>query len=123
MQRIYQPDAWVVLRLVVRYGSSAPSNELRVLAGWRGGFLTADCWRMNSGIDGVAFVDGSYLITSKSGSVYRCGLDDYGVSPIMVDGLHTIQSQPQVLSADIVDDRDWADPGAVQVALGETSFS
>lgn len=54
----------------------------RVLAGWSGGYLNGDSWRMNSGIVSCqAFSDFAdyFVFEGSSGSAYRCSKDTYGL--------------------------------------------
>ena len=62
------PDSWVIIKVT---GIEA-KVFYKVLAGWSGGYLDGDSWRMNSGIDKVED-DGEYWnFIGQSGSVYRC---------------------------------------------------
>ena len=66
---MYKPDRWVVLKLPAGY---------KVLAGWSGGYLDGDSWRLNSGITAVE-QDGDYwLFHGYSSSAYKCHKDGYG---------------------------------------------
>ena len=47
---MYTPDNWVVLKLKPGKGAHP---IYKVLAGWSGGYLDGDSWRMNSGISKV----------------------------------------------------------------------
>ena len=40
------PDSWVVLKITAETGVI-----YKVLAGWSGGYLDGDSWRLNSGIN------------------------------------------------------------------------
>jgi len=64
----YNPDSWVLIKV-----SGVEENPFyKVLAGWSGGYLDGDSWRMNSGIDKIED-DGDYWnFVGASGSVYRC---------------------------------------------------
>lgn len=63
------PDNWIIIEI------SPPDEETfyKILAGWSGGYLDGDRWRMNSGIDRVEEGDDYYDFIGASGSVYRCG--------------------------------------------------
>ena len=63
----YNPDCWVILKITTK-------DDLlyKVLAGWYGGFLNGNSWRMNSGITEVEFDDPMYSFHGESGSVYHC---------------------------------------------------
>ena len=63
----YTPDNWVVLKI-----DNDDKILYKVLAGWSGGYLHGDAWRINSGVSDVT-EDGDYLLFhGYSGSVYRC---------------------------------------------------
>ena len=67
----YKPDNWVIIKM------NGDDPHYRVLAGWSGGYLDGDVWRINSGITGHEF-DGDYwYFKGSSGSVYKCYLDSY----------------------------------------------
>ena len=71
----YHPDNWVVLKITVE-----DTPLYKVLAGWSGGYLDGDSWRMNSGITEVT-EDGNYLLFhGYSGSTYRCHKHTYGLT-------------------------------------------
>lgn len=66
----YNPDNWVIIEFPDHY---------KVLAGWSGGYLDGDSWRMNSGITHHTF-DGDYWhFYGSSGSCYKCYADSYGL--------------------------------------------
>lgn len=75
----YIPDNWVVLKIKTDQPSS---HFYKVLAGWSGGYLDGDSWRINSGIAKVdrenkysPYID----FYGYSGSVYRCHKETYGL--------------------------------------------
>ena len=59
----YTPDRWVVLKIGTMY---------KVLAGWSGGYLDGDYWRLNSGITKVEQEGDYWLFHGNSGSIYKC---------------------------------------------------
>jgi len=65
----YYPDNWVVLKL--KQGK-LDSGFYKVLAGWSGGYLDGDSWRMNSGITSVVEENKSFEFYGESGSCYVC---------------------------------------------------
>lgn len=67
---IYTPDNWIIVKLPQCY---------KVLAGWSGGYLDADKWRLNSGITSCHNVGDYYVFTGHSGSLYHCHKDSYGL--------------------------------------------
>ena len=61
------PDNWIILKIEVQ-----EETYYKVLAGWSGGYLDGDSWKLNSGIVEVKETDDYYDIIGHSGSVYRC---------------------------------------------------
>lgn len=61
------PDRWVVIKI-----TNDTETIYKVLAGWSGGYLGSDSWRLNSGIVGVEYTDTSYIFYGHSGSKYEC---------------------------------------------------
>lgn len=68
----YTPDNWVVLK--INYDGMI---TYRVLAGWSGGYLDGDSWRMNSGVTEVKEEGDYYEFYGSSGSCYRCHKKGY----------------------------------------------
>lgn len=64
------PDRWVILKI--------SDGVYKVLAGWYGGYLHGDSWRLNSGIVKVEEDGDYYLFHGKSGSTYKCHKDAKG---------------------------------------------
>lgn len=71
MQRIYVPDGWVLMKV------GGPSPHYRVFAGWYGGYLSGDRWKINSGITNVTEDEDYYFFEGSSGSVYQCHKQAY----------------------------------------------
>jgi hypothetical protein len=69
----YFPDNWVVVFL------NGDDPHHRILAGWSGGYLHGDSWRMNSGIVRVERDGDCYRFYGSSGSCYVCHEDFYGL--------------------------------------------
>ena len=67
MTNKYKPDNWVIIEITVD-----DETYYKVLAGWSGGYLDGDSWRMNSGIVSVEEDDEYYYFKGFSGSVYKC---------------------------------------------------
>lgn len=64
----YTPDAWVLIEL------KDPDTGLpfrKVLAGWIGGYLHSDSWRLSSGVTKIEQRDWGYAIHNESGSIYH----------------------------------------------------
>ena len=71
---MHTPDSWVVLKI-----TTETEVIYKVLAGWSGGYLTGDSWRLNSGIT-LAFVrEDSVDFYGNSGSLYVCQKGTYGL--------------------------------------------
>ena len=68
---MYNPDNWVVIKL------KGDDPHYRVLAGWSGGYLDGDAWRMNSGITKVEEDDNYYKFYGSSGSCYSYHKNTY----------------------------------------------
>jgi len=68
----YIPDSWVVLKIV-----NEDETLYKVLAGWSGGYLDGDSWRMNSGITKATIGGNHAVFEGASGSRYRCHRDGY----------------------------------------------
>ena len=75
----YTPDVWVVLEF------TTPTETFRkVFAGWYGGYTGSNSWQLNSGIAAVRRVDDWFEFDGYSGSVYRCHVNDYHMSGLML---------------------------------------
>ena len=66
----YKPSNWVVIKTVDTY---------KILAGWSGGYLTSDSWRINSGIMSIYDDQEYFYFTGFNGSVYKCHKSGYGL--------------------------------------------
>jgi hypothetical protein len=70
----YTPDRWVVLEFdydgdVIR----------KVFAGWYGGYLNGDSWKLSSGITNTREFDDRFEFENHSGSLYTCYKSAYGM--------------------------------------------
>ena len=70
-QQNYFPDNWVVIKI------KGDDPHYRVLAGWSGGYLDGDSWRMNSGVTKVTSEGNHFKFWGSSGSCYVCHKDSY----------------------------------------------
>jgi len=70
---MHTPDNWVIVHI------KGKDPHYRVLAGWVGGYLGADRWRLNSGITRVEDAGQYYNFYAASGSCYRCHKNYYGL--------------------------------------------
>ena len=116
----YSPDDWVILNVSFATRDRA-FTQLRVLGGWRGGYLSGDAWRINSGIQAVHADDVEYRFLGRSGSVYLCPRDGYRMSRIMASGLAELKRQPTVVDAEILEDRNWLELGLLEALLSRAA--
>ena len=94
----YQPHCWVVLKI------PEPNACYKVLAGWRGGYLDGDSWQINSGITQAVLVGDYWEFTGRSGSLYRCHVQGYGMQ-----GMYLIGLQEQCINkgAELMPYQNW----------------
>ena len=59
----YAPDAWVIVKV---------HDTHKVLAGFYGGYVHGDSWRLSSGITRIEETETHWLIHNVSGSIYCC---------------------------------------------------
>ena len=74
----YKPDRWVVLEV-----NNGKEIINKVFAGWYGGYLDGDSWKLNSGNVKEEEFDDRWEFTGYSGSVYVCYKNAYGMSAYM----------------------------------------
>lgn len=70
---MYTPDNWVVIKFDIE------EPYYRVLAGWSGGYLDSDNWRLNSGITKVEKDEDFFYFYGSTGSCYKCHKHFYGL--------------------------------------------
>ena len=88
----YYPHNWIVLKMKPGKGAYP---VYKVLAGWSGGYLDGDSWRMNSGISKVT-ENGEYLeFWGHSGSVYVCHKDSYRLTMANAGMYNKLKEQEQ----------------------------
>jgi hypothetical protein len=64
----YTPDSWTILEM--KHGNQI---TYKVFAGWSGGYLHGDSWKLSSGIKTAELDEGgTYLFDNFSGSLYVC---------------------------------------------------
>ena len=72
---LYTPDRWVIVRI------TTPEEKIyKVLAGWYGGYLNGDSWKINSGITKITRHEDHVDLDGYSGSTYRCYYNSEGFS-------------------------------------------
>ena len=64
----HNPDSWVIIKIT----GIEDKDFYKVLAGWSGGYLDGDSWRMNSGIVKIEDAGDYWRFIGASGSVYKC---------------------------------------------------
>jgi hypothetical protein len=64
----YIPDSWVIVKLP---NIDSDGHFYKVVAGWSGGYLWGNSWRVNSGVTSLEKDGEHYLAHGNSGSVYR----------------------------------------------------
>jgi hypothetical protein len=74
----YTPDRWVVLTI-----TRGNESINKVFAGWYGGYLDGDAWKISSGIIEVKEDSTRFTFENESGSVYLCHKKAYGLSGYM----------------------------------------
>ena len=84
------PDKWIILKI-----KGEKETFYRVLAGWSGGYLEGQSWKLNSGITKVSKDGDFYLFEGHSGSVYKCHKNAYGTNMISSEILNEILSNPK----------------------------
>ena len=99
----YTPDNWVVIKM------DGDAAHYRVLAGWSGGYLDGNSWKVNSGIVRVEIDGDYYRFYGLSGSCYSCHKESYC---IRMNNAH-IWARLQTIHGDKVEmmpeETDWLD--------------
>jgi len=72
------PDRWVVLEM-----NTGKELIRKVFAGWYGGYLDGDSWKLNSGNKSETEFDDRWEFDGYSGSKYICYKSAYGMSGYM----------------------------------------
>jgi hypothetical protein len=85
------PDSWVIVKIV---SGDNKDTTYKVLAGWSGGYLQGDSWKLNSGITSVEEDGDYYLFHGYSRSIYRCHKTAEGMSGMMHGILWQMQESP-----------------------------
>lgn len=89
MQNDYAPHYWVILKVT----DDTKAAHYRVLAGWCGGYVGVDTWRLNSGITHFEEDSEAYLFYGETGSCYRCVKGAYGLSRVTKPILRSFQAK------------------------------
>jgi hypothetical protein len=75
----WNPDRWVVIEMA-EFGVA---SSRKVLAGWTGGYLSGDSWRLSSQIVSEKEFADRWEFSGSSGSLYVCRKSLYGLSSLM----------------------------------------
>lgn len=87
----YAPDRWVILHIT----SDTEPPIRRVFAGWIGGYIHGDSWKLSSGIIQTDEFKDRYEFINHSGSKYICYKTCHGLSSYMASMLqHWISLTP-----------------------------
>lgn len=62
----YLPDGWKLIKI---------NDIFKVFASWKGGYLTGDHWKLNSGIKNIMQDEHFYYVYGWSGSIYALRKD------------------------------------------------
>lgn len=84
----YTPDQWLVVEFI-----NGDQTFRKILAGWWGGYLNGDSWRLSSAITEIVDQGDSYSIHNESGSVYTCYKNNYGLTGLTGGVLSNWQEQ------------------------------
>ena len=85
------PDMWVMLRI-----KNENETFYKILAGFRGGYLSGDSWRLNSGITKADVKDKAIDFHGYSGSIYTCNKDLYGTNMLMQGVIESLKKQADI---------------------------
>lgn len=94
--RNYTPDAWVVVEI-----THEQDVIHKVLAGFYGGYLGGDSWKLNSGIEKIVEHDEFYDVIGLSGSSYICYKNAERMSGIMCGIFSSFEKQMEELNGKI----------------------
>ena len=77
---MYNPDNWAVVKVEE---SEFGDSFYKIVAGWNGGYVGGDSWKLNSGVTEVTQDERYYYFHGASGSVYQCHKIAEGISSSM----------------------------------------
>lgn len=98
---MYQPDNWIIIKI------NGGDPHYRVLAGWSGGYLSGDSWRLNSGITHVEETEHTFDFYGSSGSCYSCHKRSYCLRANSVDAWRLLEEKHGDLVKQMPEDTDW----------------
>jgi len=83
-----RPDKWLIIKF---------KDSFRVFATWSGGYLSSDCWRINSGIKEVKEESNRWIFIGESGSEYSCSKNSYGTTAYGGSILNSLGDDVEIL--------------------------
>lgn len=95
----YYPDGWSIIKL--------NDNDYRVYAGFRGGYIESDKWRVNSGITRAGLTKEGYIVEGDSGTAYKLDLDLHDNFTMYLAG--TLQDICRVNNATVLSEEEAMD--------------
>lgn len=81
----YTPDVWKILEITYEDNTKVS----KILAGWYGGYIHGDSWKLSSGITKWSKNKQGYKATNKSGSIYLCNKNTERTSGLTFNMLNT----------------------------------
>ena len=99
---ISKPDNWVILKI----DGNKASPFYKVLAGWSGGYLDGNSWRMNSGIVRHELKDNYWYFYGQSGSCYQCHVDSYQLR-MNNTGIYNQLKEKHGDIVNMIEDNEW----------------
>ena len=104
----YCPDAWVLLK----FTSTEYGEIYKILAGWYGGYLNGDSWKINSGVTELKDAGTHWEVHGYSGSIYKCGKSTeriIGITSGILNSLtETIKNSPGA-ELEVIDTQEYFD--------------
>lgn len=103
---VYSPDTWAILRI-----TNTETNEIiyKILAGWYGGYLSGDSWKLNSGITSYEYRDNKYIFSGYSGSFYECHEESERLSMTTAGALEYLRKKSSVFLIDVIRINEFAE--------------
>lgn len=86
----YVPDRWMVVELKFSEEMGG-GTQTRVLAGWSGGYLDGDSWKLSSPVQKVHKTKDAIEFYNASGSVYVCKNTRHGMTVFSAAALKDLQ--------------------------------
>lgn len=98
----YIPDRWIVIQIT--HPQTGETVD-KVLAGWYGGYLGSDHWKLNSGITKVDKRSDRFEFHGSSGSLYVCYHACYGLTGLTTSVLNRLESMAEIKTLEEYDVR------------------